>query len=479
MEKLLLDLIKYSVLIFCIIYCYIKLSKKTYSYKFLLNFPICMLLSIGIHYLTANARYLIPFIILVVAIFYNLILYKDTIYSTVINSLISTGLMFFILTLSYIATIPFSMLLMNLDNRSLALIISTFLCAMCCIIFSFFTFKIKKFKNGIVLLKSDLTFTVLIFFSILIINLVSFYYTNLTRTFWLFISFFVITIVGVLILLVWRVVLANKYKNEIFKRNTKIYEETIENYKCQIEELLKNNDNLSKIIHRDNKLITAIEIANNTLKDEPLNSLKLKELSELINDLSQKRGKLVDNYSNKKHFSTDSIAIDSTLQYIDSLSYKHNISLEIVTEHEIKNSLDLLNIDMVDFTTILCDLGENAIYAVEQNAYPLIKINLGVNNNCPYITISDNGIPFAEKVLLNIGKNKVTTRKQKGGSGTGLICIFEILKKYGASFSLSEFSNENTYTKSITIDFNIQGKLNFSSNRQSLVRYFNHRTNIY
>ena len=124
-------------------------------------------------------------------------------------------------------------------------------------------------------------------------------------------------------------------------------------------------------------------------------------------------------------------------------------------------------------------MSENAIYAVKNTINPEIELAIEIIDSTPKITISDNGEVFDENVLLNIGKAKITTRKNQGGSGIGLMSIFEILKRYEASFYLDEALQNSNYSKSIIIHFNNTGSLKINTNRSNIKKCFEKRINIF
>ena len=50
-----------------------------------------------------------------------------------------------------------------------------------------------------------------------------------------------------------------------------------------------------------------------------------------------------------------------------------------------------------------------------------------------------------------MGKKRVTTHKGEGGSGIGLMTMFEILNKYKASYRLDESPDKDGFTKCVKI----------------------------
>jgi C4-dicarboxylate-specific signal transduction histidine kinase len=100
--------------------------------------------------------------------------------------------------------------------------------------------------------------------------------------------------------------------------------------------------------------------------------------------------------------------------------------------------------------TLLADLIENAIIATSYSTYKRIFVTMGIVDDCLEINIQDSGIPFEVEVLANLGLVKSTTHADTGGSGIGYMTIFEILRKYAASLTITEYIPENyAFTKSI------------------------------
>ena len=480
MEQLIMDVIKYATMFFSIVYVYVRLLRITPRASWALHLPICLALAVLVHYIVFEYRYLIPVNVLLFSFVYLLIAYKKPIRETLPYSIVAVGMSFFILTISYIVTLPLTIAFALLNNESLALIIMTVFCAVVQATLTLLLFKIKKFKNGIVAVKSETSFLLLVFISLLTICLVTAYYTKFVHSYLVFVIIVIVAIVGFLLISLWRIVLANRYKSEITKRNVKIYEQTLAEYKSQNDMLHDNNDKLSAIIHRDNKLLTTIEIAINELLKRQNNSPEITELQNTISQLSSQRGKLVKDYSNDLAYvpTTNVIAIDATLLYIHSLTQKNNIALYMNVDENFSQAIASNNINLIELNALLCDLCENAIHAVDGINDAKIKLTLSIRNGCPCITIFDNGVEFDEKVLSNLGKIKITTRKNQGGSGIGLVYIFEILQRYLASFCLDE-NLQGEYTKAITVTFDNLGELKINTARPQIAKIFKNRNSIF
>ena len=69
-----------------------------------------------------------------------------------------------------------------------------------------------------------------------------------------------------------------------------------------------------------------------------------------------------------------------------------------------------------------------------------------------------------------MGLSRYTTRKKDGGSGIGLMNIFDNIRASNASFTLFEYTNEGDYTKKITISFDGLSEYKIYSSRKSQIR---------
>jgi hypothetical protein len=109
---------------------------------------------------------------------------------------------------------------------------------------------------------------------------------------------------------------------------------------------------------------------------------------------------------------------------------------------------------MTELITLICDLGENAIIATKEKLNGNILLSFGLTEELvPYFNFYDNGSFFDKKVIANMGRRRITTHKEDGGNGIGLMTLFEILNKYNASYSLNEQLINSEFTKCIEVTF--------------------------
>ncbi|MDE7181660.1 MAG: hypothetical protein K2O41_01330 [Clostridia bacterium] len=320
----------------------------------------------------------------------------------------------------------------------------------------FLIYRIRRFRSGISVQNNDGTVELLLLISILSVFLFTLFYAADIATSPFEIIILSIIFCGLGFIVLWKKHITNSYHNKIHKRNEYLYEQRIEEYEKERGELLNNNAELSKIIHRDNKLIPALSAAVQKLIASAPDKKDFKDLLEQIEQLSAERKEVIEDYQTKSDTlpKTGNTALDAVIHFLHNKALQSGISAEFkIDGASIPLLLDNVK-DHTDLNTILCDLGENAIIAAKHVADGKICVAFGVDGeNVPSLNFYDNGARFDEKVLANMGKKRITTHKSEGGSGIGLMTLFEILNKYNASYCLDEQSDYGDYTKQIKISF--------------------------
>ena len=479
MENLFVNAIKFGFMFPSVLYIYAGLLRISLHKKTIFHLPVWIILAFTIAFSTKELNVLQPFAFLLIAFLYLLIAYRKPLKTSVSYSFISVGICFFLLTISYLITLPITFAFSFIDNVTLSLYIMTVIIGIIQLVLSIVVFKIKRFKNGLMLTKNDNHFSLLIVISAITISVSSLFYTEFFDSYYMFIIFFVVSAIGAVALLLWNAVLADRYKSEIYKRNVAIYEKTLAEYESRNKNIADDNSKLSAVIHRDNKFISVMELAVADVLNGKCDKKSAGELLKTLEELSSQRKELIrDCESNKDTLpKTGDIAIDSTLIYVRSVAKNFGVDASFDIDDGFIDTLQNL-IDMTHFNTLLCDICENAIHAAETAPDGKIFLSMKIDNDFPAVTIKDNGAPFDEKVLSSIGRIRITTRKNKGGSGIGLVYIFEILQKYGASFCLDEIP-DGSFAKSITLRFDSRARLEVNTNRPNVAKAFKNRTTIY
>lgn len=460
-----LTITKYFVLFIISFYGYIKLSKIKLKLMNLLDSLIAVLFAVGLYFATKQLRSLRPIGFFIFTFLYEFIRYRQTIIHTAVISVISCGLAIINMAVAFIISIPINYLIFLISkDETIRNCVATIITSAFQLLFIFFIYKIRRFKSGISIQENNGSIDLLLLISVFCIFLMTLFYTDNITSSPTEIILITLIFCGLGFIIWWKKYVTNKYHTQIYKRNETLYEEHIKEYKNENNNLLNQNAELSKIIHRDNKLIPAMVMAVKELIINAPNNTKLKGLLNQLEDLSAEHQEVIENYQAKSDLlpKTNIIPIDAVLHFILSKSKQYNIEFNVTISNDSISELLSKITDVTDLTTILCDLGENAIIATKSITEGKILIAFDKSeSNEPCIYFYDNGHPFDEKVISNMGKRKITTHKNDGGSGIGLMTLFEILNKYNASYRLDE-RQQNEFTKCIQLTFDNLHNLTFS-----------------
>ena len=225
--------------------------------------------------------------------------------------------------------------------------------------------------------------------------------------------------------------------------------------KQKLEKLDSTNKKLFALISHDvrtplNNLKTVIELFNN-------NSIDIEESKSLLNDLSGRLDNVTlfldglldwskkqtqDKQIEKTPFQSADL-IKSILRLMQPQAQDKNI--EIVTQNI--NAKIYADIDSYSF--VLRNLIHNAIKFTPSNG--VITINIYVEDNFVYTTVTDTGLGISPKVIEKImnGENWFTTpgTYNELGSGFGLkTCMFYLEKNKGSLSIKSEVGAGSTLT---------------------------------
>lgn len=320
-------------------------------------------------------------------------------------------------------------------------------------------FKIKRFSHGLPFL-SDLKYGDFgVYLSISILSIVSFLGGDTLQN-QAYVAFIYLLFLCAFFLVFWyRRHLAEEYRKKLLEREQGHLLE-------QIAQLQQENEVLSSIIHKDNKLIPALDLsvkefllsaAQDDDKESRIRTAQV--LLAQIERISADRMCAVTNYQQipSPEIKTSIPIIDALFSFMLYRASQENIQLKITVSTDIHEMLEK-TISEQDASTILADLMENALIAIKQrDADPpdrMLAINLGCSPQGFFsISSKDTGVPFLPKVLTHLGQHRITTHADSGGSGIGMMTICELCRKYHASLLIDQ-SNENApYTKTITIEF--------------------------
>jgi signal transduction histidine kinase len=289
------------------------------------------------------------------------------------------------------------------------------------------------------------------------------------------IPMFFILICGVSVIFWWRSRVTRKYIEDAKAREMAELQNTIQEKDAELERLRQHNEELSKIIHKDNKLIPAMELAvrehlmfvENSEHDKQI--FRGRQLLERLEIISQERAGIVKSYETayKKLPSTDVLSVDSLMAYMLQKAKAHQISFDLSVSGSVKYLIEHI-IDESDLNTLLADLVDNAIIATKQCEKKHIMSYIGIYHDFYRIDIYDSGVPFEVETIADIGLKRTTTHLNDGGSGIGLMTAFEILSKYQASFEIDQRLHNDLFEKKVSVCFDTLGQYRLKSNRDDI-----------
>ena len=326
--------------------------------------------------------------------------------------------------------------------------------------------RIKKFKNGFKFLQKklnndsmDIVITNISIFIILLNCLLGTILKDIQeirRN--LLISFIIL---GITMFIMIQKTLTMYYKQKLLEDTLHDYQKEIKEKDEQIQELKNEKSKISKITHEFYNRQRALELAVNTRKNDT-------ELRTRIKNLTEEYSTELTNIKMPNKLPITNIPeIDDMFKYMQKECIENNIKFQLKIEGDvfylIKNIIPKNKLE-----TLIGDHIRDAINAVKKDnvEYKEIFVILGIKDNNYELCIYDTGIEFEIDTLLKLGKERVTTNSENGGSGIGFITTFETMKQTGASLIIEEFNKKDiVYTKAVKIRFDNKSEYRIFSYR--------------
>lgn len=346
-------------------------------------------------------------------------------------------------------------------------------------------FFLKRLKNGMPFLQQgkfeDTGFVI----SILTLLIIAIYRDSPNTDFRItLLTFFLPFIAGIILLFSWwHRRLRASYLEKLRARETESLKQEIIRLQEEISLLKQDNRDLSKLIHKDNKLIPAMEYTVSSLfQSAVFKDVQSKEqtenlLTQLKSISKERHGILVSCENTYQQTSrTGIISVDAMQHYMEQKAHTLGISFRFTFVENIKTLTDLVGENML--TTLIADLTENAFISTRECEQKHVLVDIGIENHIYVLSVFDSGKYFDKNVLLHLGIRRFTTYPKEGGSGIGLMTAFEIMDKYKASFLLDECTDDATYTKVVSICFDGLGQIRVRSHRPDILDLRCNRTDI-
>lgn len=324
----------------------------------------------------------------------------------------------------------------------------------------FLLFKIKRLRRGMPFLYqigSSATGFILSCFILLIVTIISFYDSIPDMQFlFLLIALFLI---GLLLYCWWRFRITRDYREKLRQAELKALQNELIEKDNRIRKLEENNDALAKIIHKDNKLIPAMELAVCEYLEDGITDgdtrKKGEQLSNELKTMAQDRKGTLNSYRHDEHAlpATGVCVLDALFTYMQQRALAQNINFSLhITGNIVKMTEDVISGE--DLSHLLADLLENAMIAIGDNEVRSLSACLCHDEDNCNLEISDSGNAFDVQLFEDFGQTRHTTHKDSGGSGIGLMDIWKIKKQYCASLHIIEYApGTSTFTKKISLVF--------------------------
>lgn len=321
-------------------------------------------------------------------------------------------------------------------------------------------FRIRKFQNGMRILFNSNLINIAVVTGVLAISFLTvgqqIYSTR--SNFYLMLYAILILLAAILLFFLWQRCIRQYYLTKLRNLELESLRQELAEKDAEIKKLLANNETQARTIHKDNKLIPAMLSAVTEYLDSADESgshaLYGRELSGRLKELADERAKnLTAEDTSGSLPLLHRASADAMLSYMKKRAAQEHIQFEVKIHPEFADKT-MDSIAEADLSHLLSDLLENAIIAVKNAKKRQILVHLGILYGAPAVEVSDSGSEFSPAIYQDFGLQKHSTHLEHGGSGIGLMDIWELKKKYAASLHIYEYAEDTApFTKKISIIF--------------------------
>lgn len=262
----------------------------------------------------------------------------------------------------------------------------------------------------------------------------------------------------------WQSQLTKAYRKRLAQMELESLRTELEQKSILLKKLEAQNEEMGRLIHKDNKLIPAMEHAVSTYLTSDFTDLTLQQaqgeaLLTDLKELSAARQGILSTFtpSATPKYETGIPSLDAILVYMYQKAQSNGIRFYATATQEsiAKCPTKLTNEKLVH---LLSDLLENAIIATKSSSDKQIQLQIYLANGIFTIEIADTGLSFEPATLISFGLEKASTHLKDGGSGIGLLDIWEIKEEVKASIHIHEYETGTPFSKKIFISFDNRNK---------------------
>lgn len=262
----------------------------------------------------------------------------------------------------------------------------------------------------------------------------------------------------------WQSQLTKAYRKRLAQMELESLRTELEQKSILLKKLEAQNEEMGRLIHKDNKLIPAMEHAVSTYLTSDFTDLALQQaqgeaLLIDLKELSAARQGILSTFTPAAtpKYETGIPSLDAILVYMYQKAQSNGIRFYATATQEslAKCPTKLTNEKLVH---ILSDLLENAIIATKSSSDKQIQLQIYLANGIFTIEIADTGLSFEPATLISFGLEKASTHLKDGGSGIGLLDIWKIKEEVKASIHIHEYETGTPFSKKIFISFDNRNK---------------------
>lgn len=469
MNELILALIKYTAIFTCILYAYTRLLRIKLKVWDLLNIPLFTALSAGLYIVRVYIKMLVPIGFLIFGTVFLFLRFKKTFYETATVGTIALGISITMMLASFLIGLPITPALYLIPNEAIKNIFTQFVFSAIQITATFLLFKIKRLRSGIYPKSKNATFDVLLYISVICIFTMMLLYAEEVTQYMIKIVLLVIALCGLLLILWWRRHIAYNYREAVKQQNADRLENSFEEYKLNAAENELQLAVYSKLFHYLNKAVPdcALLAESATAQTDCADACAARDmLQRVLREMNLANEKC--SLQNIPQTGVREIDV-SIIQLFTAAEHKNfDVSVDISADVESLFTESKLHKD--DVHILFRYLLDNAMISALGSPGAKVRVELAATAKLePLIRIYDSGDEFDEQVLAKLGLEQVTTRAGVGGNGIGLFNVFQILAKYGASFTLDEIPEKDGFTKLIQIAFDGRHSVTVRTCREGVV----------
>lgn len=232
--------------------------------------------------------------------------------------------------------------------------------------------------------------------------------------------------------------------------------------------LWEDNQQMSRQIHRAKEIMPALNMTLEQLQATESQT----EVSQVLGEIHQLCKEQMAEYEvmsrNRKHFPSTGIhVLDRQIETYGAETSERNIHFDLFVAAPMDLAIKKEKIKELDFLRLVGDLMRNAIRAIERksNEGGNILLVMGYVGENLQLDIYDDGMPFPIFILNEFGKRGNT----EDGTGNGISDTIEFLERYHATYRLTEYENNHTFSKGISIIWDGKNERQIDSYRKSLI----------